>query len=103
MELSRSASTLRIIRCFSAISSWLPCDMFKRNTSAPASCRARMVSYVSDAGPKVATILTLRVLLMGVILFVVRNCYRKHLLRRLSPNSHFTATPLNIHHQNATD
>lgn len=45
-------------RSRSWISPWLPWLIYRRNTSAPASKRSLMTSYVAGAGPKVATIFT---------------------------------------------
>ncbi len=55
-----SASIRRIAAWRSAMSACAPWDMFRRNTSAPASNRARMVASSLEAGPSVATILTFR-------------------------------------------
>ncbi len=63
---SSSFSTCRMIRWRAAISSWVPWLMLRRNTSAPASCSARMRSWSLEDGPSVATILTLRRRLMGL-------------------------------------
>ncbi len=41
--LSSSSSIWRMMRCRSAMPAWSPWLMLRRNTSAPASCRARIV------------------------------------------------------------
>ncbi len=62
-----SSSTCRIRSWRRAMSAWVPWLMLSRNTSAPARNSARIISIVSEAGPRVATILTLRWRRVGVM------------------------------------
>ena len=58
---SSSRSRLRITSRRARWSSCVPWLKFRRNTSAPASTRARMVLASEEEGPRVATILALRI------------------------------------------